>query len=273
MEHERPLHGFRFESFGVKVEVAGNDPDLIKDARDVATRALVGMLRPIDNAEVDHLFELNIGDDGVYYSRLNGDDLSSDERRAAFLNFYDGILRVTVGEYARDRVFVHAGAVAWKGKAILIPADSFKGKSTLVAELVKRGAVYYSDEFAILDSDGMVHPFPRPIAMRTDEADYKMYELDPANIGGTIALGPASVGSIVFTEYDPLDGNNELEAISPGQGLLRIIPFTLCLRRQPEFTMNVLNKITSHAIITSGRRGPADSFAETLLNFVDKHAT
>jgi hypothetical protein len=31
-----------------------------------------------------------------------------------------------------------------------------------VAELVRAGATYYSDEFAVLDSRGRVHPFPRP---------------------------------------------------------------------------------------------------------------
>ena len=60
----------------------------------------------------------------------------------------------------RERVFVHAGVVGWKGHAIVIPGRSRSGKTTLVAELVKAGAEYYSDEFAVLDAEGRVHPFP-----------------------------------------------------------------------------------------------------------------
>jgi len=52
-------------------------------------------------------------------------------------------------------VFVHAGVVAWRGRAIVLPGYSRAGKSTLVAELLKLGATYYSDEYAVLDG-------PRP---------------------------------------------------------------------------------------------------------------
>ncbi len=54
---------------------------------------------------------------------------------------------------ASDCLFVHAGAVAvgWQRQAILIPGRSFAGKTTLVKALVEAGAVYYSDEFAVLD--------------------------------------------------------------------------------------------------------------------------
>src|SRR6185369_13624268 len=59
----------------------------------------------------------------------------------------------TVALCARDGLFVHAGVVAWRGRAILIPGRSMSGKSHLTAELVRRGAMYYSDEFAVLNDD------------------------------------------------------------------------------------------------------------------------
>ena len=55
----------------------------------------------------------------------------------------------------------HAGVVGWRGRAIVIPGRSHAGKSTLVAELVRRGAVYYCDEFAVLHETGRVHPYRR----------------------------------------------------------------------------------------------------------------
>ena len=46
-----------------------------------------------------------------------------------------------------------------------LPGHSFSGKSTLVAALVRAGAVYYSDEFAVLDPDGFVHPYAKALSL------------------------------------------------------------------------------------------------------------
>ena len=73
----------------------------------------------------------------------------------------------TVAQRSRQMLFVHAGVVGWRGLAIVIPGRSHTGKSTLVAELVWRGAVYYSDEFAVLDDTGRVHPSRRPLVLAT----------------------------------------------------------------------------------------------------------
>ena len=74
----------------------------------------------------------------------------------------------TVAQRSRQMLFVHAGVVGWRGLAIVIPGRSHTGKSTLVAELVRRGAVYYSDEFAVLDDTGRVHPYRRPPVLRDE---------------------------------------------------------------------------------------------------------
>ena len=71
-----------------------------------------------------------------------------------------------VAEHAPDHLFVHAGVVGWEGRAIVIPGSSFAGKTTLVQAWLEAGAAYYSDEFAVIDRDGHVHPFARPLAIR-----------------------------------------------------------------------------------------------------------
>jgi hypothetical protein len=43
---------------------------------------------------------------------------------------------------ARRRLFVHAGVVGWRGRAILIPGRTCSGKTTLTAALVRAGATY-----------------------------------------------------------------------------------------------------------------------------------
>src|SRR3954470_4938047 len=76
--------------------------------------------------------------------------------------------RHTVAALSPQRVFVHAGVVGWNGGAVVIPGASFSGKTSLVAELVRRGATYYSDEYAATARGGGVHRFANPLSTRGD---------------------------------------------------------------------------------------------------------
>ena len=49
-------------------------------------------------------------------------------------------LRQSLAARSRQRTFVHAGVVGWRGQAIVVPGRSRSGKTTLVAELVRAGA-------------------------------------------------------------------------------------------------------------------------------------
>src|SRR5205085_1299107 len=138
----------------------------------------------------------------LYTLYLNGEGLTSCRGKKKFFKFFDAMVRITVGEHARERVFMHAGAVGWNGKGILLPAESFKGKSTIVTELVRGGAEYYSDDFAVFDETGLLYPFPRTIGMRTRDGQYTPYDLTVESLGGRPATGPMPVGLILFTEYE-----------------------------------------------------------------------
>jgi hypothetical protein len=68
-------------------------------------------------------------------------------------------------ESVPDRLVLHAGAVAAANGAVVLPAGANHGKSTLTAGLVKAGLAYLSDEAAAIDSEGICHPYPKPIAL------------------------------------------------------------------------------------------------------------
>lgn len=260
---------FRFESYGVRIEIDSNEPEMVAQASQVARRSLLGDLRPIRGKSVDHRFELRCSKGGRFMMILDGGNIAGARSRKKFLKFFDAMIRVTIGEYAVDRVFLHAGVVSWRGKAIIMPADSFQGKTTLTAELVKNGAVYLSDEFAVLDAEGRVHPFARPLSMRRNDASYTPYNLTAAELGGTSASEPVSVGTILLTGYKP-GARWRPRILSPGEGVLAMLPYTLSLRHKPDFSLRVLNSVASRAIIASSSRGTAENFVKTLLNFVDK---
>jgi hypothetical protein len=258
---------FTFESFGVRIKIDGNTQEMIDEGERTARSSLLNLLRPLDGKATDQLFEIrrNKSSFALYH---NGEGIGSCRGRKKFFKFFDSVLRIAVGVNAVDRVFVHAGAVGWKGNAIVLPAESYKGKSTLVAELVRQGAEYYSDDFAIFDKDGLLHPFPRVISMRTD--DFNLYDLTVESLGGIAASKPLPVGMILFTHYEPGKKWKPF-VMSPGQGALEMIPFALPFQRDPEFSLRVLNSIASRAIIASSPRGAAKEFAQVLLNFVDKN--
>ncbi|MEJ7623135.1 MAG: hypothetical protein WKF34_04020 [Pyrinomonadaceae bacterium] len=262
---------FRFTSFGVSVEISSNFQEIIDRAAGISSVSLLGNLKRYAKKKVDHAFELHRSRGGMYTLYQNGERITYSRSAKNFFKFYDSILRVSVGEYSPDRVFMHAGVVGWKGSAILLPADSFEGKSTLVAELVRNGADYYSDDFALFDEDGLVHAFPRPLAMRADDGKFSPYLLTVEDLAGTVGATPIPVGNVLFTGYVP--GKRwSPKRLSPGEGVMGMIPYTLPISYRPEFAFRVLNKIARGAIITSSSRGTAETFAKTLLNFVDKQA-
>lgn len=259
-----------FESYGAVIRIESNTPDLITQAEGVARHSLLAKVKTVSSGrKPDQVIELTKTTSGSYRFIHNGKYLSSGRSRKKLLKFFDTIVRISVGESAKQLVFVHAGVVGWKGRAILMPGDSFTGKSTLVAALVKKGASYYSDDFAILDDKGHVQPFPRAISMRTNDGAYLPYELSIDKLGGSIGRESIPVALVLFTKYgarkrwDP-------KFLTPGQAILEFIPFTLPFSKQPEFSLKVLNKVVDNAIIASSSRGNAENFAKTLLGFFDK---
>ena len=99
-----------------------------------------------------------------------------------------------------DLLPVHAGVVEWRGRAIVLPGSSGSGKSRLVSELVRRGASYGSDEFAFLDADGRVHPYPRHPVLRDDAGRRRSVPLPPS---ANVVTAPAHMGAIVGLNYAP----------------------------------------------------------------------
>jgi hypothetical protein len=72
-----------------------------------------------------------------------------------------------VFQSVRSFVALHAGAVSADGQALLLPAPTKRGKSTLVAGLLSQGFRYLSDEAGLVDPlTSKAHPFPRRIALQ-----------------------------------------------------------------------------------------------------------
>ena len=63
----------------------------------------------------------------------------------------------------RDIVSIHASVLNVRNHAVMFAGVSGAGKSSICTAGLLDGAAYVSDEFTLLDAQGLVHPFPRPM--------------------------------------------------------------------------------------------------------------
>ena len=259
-----------FESYGTKVLFRSVNKAVLDEVVGVARSALLGNMRPCAEGPYPLVFDL-VGSRDFYDVVRNGELITKGTSDAFSLRHLNALIRVCIGEFSPNMTFVHAGAVAWRGKAIVLPGMSFQGKSTLVYELVRLGAEYYSDDFAILDSKGLLHAFPRKLSMRTREDNYEIYEVDPAAIGRVAGGPPIPVGLIFLTRYRAR-ARWKPEILSRGEGVFEVLSCTLPIRQRPDLTIQVLNRAATGAIIAKSDRGEAKTAARKLLEFFDNAA-
>lgn len=260
-------HHLFIESYGVKICITFNIAEELEDARKIIAENLSNYFREIEATNVEHQFTLvrnRTGKDSLY---KNGEKLLTGTNRKTLFDYLGSKIRITVAEFAVGRVFVHAGVVGWKGKAIMIPGKSFSGKTTLVAALVKRGALYYSDEYAVLDEEGYVRPFPKPLSIRGEIDDYKQVEYSVEELGGKAATEKNRVGLVLITEYKP---NTKWipQILTHGRGIMEIIKNTVPVRHNPEFTLNVSNQIAANSLIIKSKRGDTSKSIELIIDFL-----
>jgi hypothetical protein len=180
------------------------------------------------------------------------------------LGILDAELRMYIALNAPEHVFVHAGVVGVGERAIVLPGRSFAGKTTLVAALVKAGAEYWSDEYAVLDADGLVHPYPKPLSVRIDNT--RATEEQPVeSLGGRAGDRPLPIALIAFTSYRP-GISWAPRACTTGEGAVKLLEHSIAARSRPEQVLAAVRHAAADAVILEGDRGDADETASALLS-------
>ena len=256
--------GITFVSYGVPVGVRVNRPEMLEQLMD---RFPPGW-KPSRARVVERLYSLIVGGVGARpgirrFNILYGNTqkllrtLDIDE----FLTVFESDLKLHVAAGARRRVFVHAGVVGWKGQAILIPGRSFSGKTTLVAELVRAGATYYSDEYAVLDAHGRVHPYPRPLSVRRNG---KRVKQTAQMLGSKSGTEPLAVGLVIVSRYKP-GARWRPRSLSAGEGALALIENTVSVQREPETVLETLRRAIPNAPVLKGVHGEARQVVDHIV--------
>jgi hypothetical protein len=164
-----------------------------------------------------------------------------------------------------DKVFLHAGVVGWQGRAIVLPGASRAGKTTLVAALLRAGATYFSDEYAVLDRRGRVHPYPRPLRIRVD-GDVSVDEIPAATLGRP-GSRPLPIGMVALLGYGPRR-RWRAEQLSPARAMLDLLGHAPAARLAPELALATLRIVAERALVVKGTRGEVEEAVPMLLSVI-----
>lgn len=264
-----PVYGVRegtqmetaFEAYGVRLLVSTNSQEVYE--------RLPAILPPGAAAcsveEVKHRIALDGDSDGTYGLLVDETPFLSRLKLELALEVLESQLHANVALDAPDRVFVHAGAVADGKSAIVLPGRSFTGKTTLVTEFVRAGAVYYSDEYAVLDAHGRVHPYPKPLSLRGD--NHQQVDHPVTSLGGSEGDRPLTVGTILVSEYRP-GAEWRPATLSTGEGVLAMLANTVPARSRPAEALRSLTRAVEGATVLEGDRGEATSVVSQVLGEV-----
>lgn len=260
-------------SFGVTVALRCNDAGVLESLRpqlsplkeqpdalraDAEYSILAAGRRGAENVAVHRLF-------------LGQDEVLSTDNLDVLLDRLISDVHHQVAVHARDALFVHAGVVGWHSAAILLPGRSHSGKSTLVAELVRAGAAYYSDEYAVFDHNGQVHPYPKRVSLRPADKGGQRELRSVESLGGHTGSSPLPVGLIAVVRYEAGATWKE-QPLAPGQALLALLDNTLLARSRPEVALDRFGRAVQSGAALAGLRGEAEGTVRYLLSYLDSHA-
>ena len=162
---------------------------------------------------------------------------------------------------------VHAGAVQIDGRALLLPGSSHAGKSSLVAELLRRGASCFSDEYALLDNEGRVHAYPRPLLLRNGRPRQSLFL--PEDLGSTFAVGAAHVRWILALDYVS-SGAWDVHEIEQGEAVMLLLRNTPHEMAKSPGMVDFFLRTAANSVCYAGQRCDVAEAATHVLKLVSR---
>lgn len=264
--------GVAVESFGVRVGLRTSVPEVIATA---GRRLPPG--RALPAGRVDLLYSLAVGGPGPRPGMRRSHRLYCGTLRIArsldletVLDTFESHARLLVAARSRRGVFLHAGAVGWRGRAIVLPGASGSGKTTLVAELVRAGAAYLSDEFAVIRGDRVV-PYPKTLSVRDPHEAGRQKPLGVSSLGGWQQREPLPVGLVVLALFEP-GASWRGRTLPPGRALQSLLSHAVQARIAPREVLAALEALVRAAPVVSVKRGEAREAARRIVALMERTA-
>lgn len=188
----------------------------------------------------------------------------------------------------KTAIALHAGAVAYDGRAALIAGPTGSGKSSVVAWLIANGFEYLSDEIALLFADtASILGLPRALVLKPGSADKLMslpsYQGAKSIPGGEhlmlrpefVRAGGASKHTCSFVVFPKFVAGSELrvESLSAAQTALRLVGSNLNARNFADGGFRALTSFARQVPAVTLNYGDFDQLrgtADVLMRFVLK---
>lgn len=246
-------HELAFEVFGARARVAVPTAELLPQVME----QLPAHWTPCEARPGDRRFALELAGDGGY-SVLQDDMV---EARIPTLENALANLRYRLFDYAvhhaRDHLIVSAGVVGHEGGAIVLPGPTRAGKTYLVAALLRAGAEYYADDWAILDAQGRVNPYPTPLFRLRGQTT-------PDDLIASARQNPPiPVGVIARVAYSP-DASWTPQPRPRAEGVTMLIGHAYGMD-DPPAALKIARSAARRALVIVAKRGEADEAAASLL--------
>ncbi len=270
---ESSVKRLSFQSFGLSATVTLHG--------DVSSEAMLPYLPPNRapvsgagadrNYVIDHAYQNRSSNQPRYRVFFEKRLLAQSSDLEECFSALEGDLSMAIATDSRHGlVFVHSGVVSLGDGALLIPGTSRSGKSTLVDVLVARGALYCSDEYAVIDGEGLVWPYLRQISLRTENCLGSGKKVSMQRFEGRIAMAstPLPVTGILGCQYRA-GSDWSCHPATPGQGVLQLLENAVSAQLDPGRTMKILSRAANGAKVKIGTRGEASDAVESIWRCFD----
>jgi hypothetical protein len=259
---ESDLYAFGVRAFGCAIRAAADDAD----AFELLHRYIFPTFPRSETAPPQPDLDLRLDKTGQeFHLSSAGEIVARSDVAITLIPHLIHVLDEAIVPRLASLRAIHAGTVAWNGRALLLPGSSHSGKSSLVAELLRRGAAYFSDEYALLDVDGQVHPYPRPLLLRNGRPD--QLPVLAGDLNATVGDASAQLGWILLLRYQP-DGSWRIAPIPQSMALMALLqntPHTLA--DSPEM-VQTFERAVAGAECFAGERAEANEAADRILELI-----
>lgn len=259
-------YGFEVRAFGCNVQVAA---DCLETYTILERYVFPSLPRLVSTTDTPDIFiRLDRVADRSQLS-VDGVVVASSGRAISLVPDLTRVLDEAVIQRLTTLRAVHAGAVLWGERALLLPGVTHTGKSSLVAELLRRGATYLSDEYALIDSDGRVHPYPRPLLLRNGCPE--QFPVLPEECNASIGNTPAPVGWILSLGYESGCTWSVL-SVPQSEALLILLRNTPHVLAESPDMVGVFQRAVAGATCYAGRRTDAPEAVGQILRLIGSPA-
>ena len=252
----RPTYTGSYQFPGCRVRLAANARHPIEAMARVFRHFVVA------DADADEpTFEIVLDSDR--YRIVRNDDRSSFEVSApSLVPCLEAEITQFLVRTLSNRVLLHAACVTRGGRAVVMPGESGRGKTTLSATLVRRGCGYLSEELTLVDlSSRTITPFPKAFSLKPPSfglleglvpdpagaGSEPIWHLDPEDLRpGSVATEAAPVDWVVFPFFEA-GTDLRLEALTPGETTLGLFENMVNVARHKAAGLDVLIAIAMNA--------------------------